>query len=83
MFSSRGRRLPSWNINSLKKMEGMSFCSLRRKIYVFTKPAATGKLSLCAFLIIIQLHDYFKEHKNANTKQGLLGIHTPFEEQYF
>lgn len=47
--------------------------SLRGKVYLFTKPAAIGKLPLCAFLIIIQLYGCFREHKTANAKQGLLG----------
>lgn len=46
---------------------------LRGKVCVFTTPAAIGKLPLCAFLILIQLNGYFKEHKTANVKQGLLG----------
>lgn len=56
-----------------EKAKHVILSCLRGKIYVFTTPAAMGKLTLCAFLIIIQLYGYFKERKTGNVKQGFLG----------
>lgn len=73
MFSPRGRGFPAGILIPERKCKVCVFVlPLRGKVYVFTTAAAIGKLTLCAFLIIIQLYSYFREHKNANGKQGLL-----------